>query len=145
MADVKMVDIDGSQWAMKDQEARNKNTEIEQLLKTKVVADISIVLNSGNSANEARITSIQKFGKVYTGLIIIENLNASNVGTLNRANVGTVNINVLNNAYSIGFDYHSGKSVRIRISPEKNFSIEESSGVSNGTNGIRASITWIEP
>ena len=31
MADVKIVDIDGSQWAMKDQEARNKVTELETL------------------------------------------------------------------------------------------------------------------
>lgn len=30
MADVKTVDIDGSQWSMKDQEARNKITELEE-------------------------------------------------------------------------------------------------------------------
>lgn len=32
MADVKIVDIDGSQWAMKDQEARNKIAELETLV-----------------------------------------------------------------------------------------------------------------
>ena len=145
MQDVKIIDIDNVQWNMKDQEARNKIAEMEQLLKTENVNDIQIILNSGNSAGEARIVSIQKFGKIYIGLIIIENLIADNIGTLNRVNVGTVNINVLNNAYSIGFDYHSGKNVRIRISPEKNISIEESGGVSSGRNGIRAQITWIEP
>ena len=30
MADVKIVDIDGSQWNMKDQEARNKIAELEE-------------------------------------------------------------------------------------------------------------------
>lgn len=144
MADVKIVDIDGSQWNMKDQVARDKITEIEQLLKPETVTDIPIVLNSGNSADEARITSIQKFGKVYVGLIILENINASNIGTLNRANVGTINMNVLSNTYSIGFDYKSGKTVRIRVGPDKNITIEESSGITNGNNGIRASITWIE-
>src|SRR5574344_1933683 len=144
MADVKIVDIDNVQWNMKDQEARNKITEIEQLLKTETVNDIPINLNSGNSANEARVTSIQKYGKIYIGLIIIENLTANNIGTLNRANVGTVNINVLNNTYSLGFDYHSGKIVRIRVDPEKNITFEESAGVSNGINGIRAQITWSE-
>ena len=145
MQEVKIIDIDNVQWNMKDQEARNRIAEMEQLLKIENVNDIQIILNGGNSANEARITSIQKFGKIYIGLIIIENLIADNIGTLNRVNVGTVNINVLNNAYSIGFDYHSGKTVRIRVSPEKIFSIEESSGVSSGSNGIRAQITWIEP
>ena len=145
MADVKIVDIDGSQWSMKDQVARDRIAEIEQLLKTEVVNEVQINLNSGNSAAEARITSIQKFGKMYIGLIIIENINANNVGTLNSVNVGTANINVLNNTFSLGFDYKSGKTVRIRVNPDKNITIEESSGVSNGNNGIRAPITWIEP
>ena len=145
MADVKIVDIDGSQWNIKDQEARNKIAEIEQLLKTEVIDNIPINLNSGNSADETRITSIQKFGKMYVGLIIIENINASNVGTINRVNVGTVNINTLNSTYALGFDYKSGKTVRIRINPDKSITIEESSGVPNGNNGIRAPITWIEP
>ena len=144
MADVKIVDIDSFQWNIKDQEARNKIAEIEQLLKTETVGDIPINLNSGNSADEARITSIQKYGKIHIGLIIIENLTASNIGTLNRVNVGTVNINVLDNTYSLGYDYHSGKIIRIRVAPGKTFHIEESNGVSNGKNGIRAQITWIE-
>ena len=144
MAEVAKIDIDGIQWDIKDQVARDKITEIEQLLKTEVINNIPINLNSGNSANEARITSIQKFGKMYMGLIVIENINASNVGTLNRVNVGTININVLNSTYTLGFDYKSGKTVRIRINPDKSITFEESSGVSNGNNGIRAPITWIE-
>ena len=40
MADVKIVDIDGSQWNMKDQEARNKITEI--LNKLSQVSDIKL-------------------------------------------------------------------------------------------------------
>ena len=145
MADVKIIDIDNVQWNMKDQEARNKIIEIEQLLKTEVVADIPIVLNSGNSADNARIISIQKFGKMYIGLIVIENANANNIGTLNRANLGTVNINVLSNTFSLGFEYKSGKTVRIKVGSDKSISIEESVGVSNGNNGIRAPITWLEP
>ena len=145
MQDVKIVDIDNEQWNMKDQEARNKIAEIEQLLKTKVVADIPIVLNSGNSASQMKIISIQKFGKMYTGLILIENLNAKNIGTLNRADIGTVNINVLADAYSLGYDYQSGNTIRIRVTPDKKIFIEESRGVANGSNGIYAQITWIEP
>ena len=142
---VHTLDIDGSQWELQDGEARNRIAEMEQLLKTEKVNDIPINLNSGNNADEARIISIQKFGKIYIGLIIIENLTADNIGTLNRVNVGTVNINVLSDTYSIGFDYHSGKIVRIKVSPDKKISIEESYGVSSRNNGIRAQITWIEP
>ena len=36
MADVKIVDIDGSQWAMKDQEARNKIATLETEINTNI-------------------------------------------------------------------------------------------------------------
>lgn len=36
MADVKTVDIDGSQWSMKDQEARDKITTLETEVNTNI-------------------------------------------------------------------------------------------------------------
>lgn len=44
MADVKTVDIDGSQWSMKDQEARNKIVELE----TKTTIKITNKINEKN-------------------------------------------------------------------------------------------------
>ena len=41
MADVKIVDIDGSQWAMKDQDARDRITELETKTTIKVTNKIS--------------------------------------------------------------------------------------------------------
>lgn len=40
MADVKIVDIDGSQWDMKDQVARNKNAELEEKTTVKITKKI---------------------------------------------------------------------------------------------------------
>ena len=142
---VNTLDIDGTQWEIQDVEARNKIAEVEYLLKTENVNDIQINLNSDNSARQAIIKSIQKFGKMYIGLISIENLTANNIGKLERVNVGTVNINVLNYTYSLGFDYYSGSIVRFCIAPDKKISIEESKGVANSSNGILAPITWFEP
>lgn len=41
MADVKIVDIDGSQWSMKDQEARNKITTLEEKTTVKITVKIN--------------------------------------------------------------------------------------------------------
>lgn len=142
---VHTLDIDGSQWEMQDVEARNRIAGIEQLLKPETVNDIPINLNSGNSASQVRIKSIQKFGKMYIGLIVIENLSAANVGTLKRVNVGTVNVNVLTDTYSLGFDFFNNKTVRFRIDSDKKIYIEESLGVPKGNNLMLAQITWIEP
>lgn len=45
MADVKIVDIDNVQWNMKDQEARNKNTEQDEKI-TNLIAEIGEIKNN---------------------------------------------------------------------------------------------------
>ena len=47
MADVKIVDIDGSQWSIKDQEARTQTNEI----KTKLSEIINTVFNGASTFN----------------------------------------------------------------------------------------------
>ena len=141
---VNTLDIDGTQWELQDVEARNRIAGVEQLLKVEAVGDIPIILNSGNSANQASVKSIQRFGKIHLGLIYIDRLVAKNIGTLYRVDIGTVNINVLQDTYSLGYDNQSGKTVRIRIGKNKNIYFEESLGVSSGNNGIFSPITWIE-
>ena len=47
MADVKIVDIDGSQWNMKDQEARNKIANLENMLQTKANEIKAEIIGSG--------------------------------------------------------------------------------------------------
>lgn len=75
MADVKTVDIDGSQWAMKDQEARGKITELETLVNklkadTEVTELNDIVLGSGVKF----LGTVIKVGKQVTvsGALLVE-------------------------------------------------------------------------
>ena len=49
MADVKIVDIDNVQWNMKDQEARNKITNLENALQTKANEIKAEIIGSGIS------------------------------------------------------------------------------------------------
>lgn len=47
MADVKIVDIDNVQWNMKDQEARNKIANLENMLQTKANEIKAEIIGSG--------------------------------------------------------------------------------------------------
>lgn len=47
MADVKIVDIDNVQWNMKDQEARNKIINLENMLQTKANEIKAEIIGSG--------------------------------------------------------------------------------------------------
>ena len=47
MADVKIIDIDNEQWNMKDQEARNKIANLENMLQTKANEIKTEIIGSG--------------------------------------------------------------------------------------------------
>lgn len=58
MADVKTVDIDGSQWSMKDQEARNKIATLETEVNTNIPERFTI--------NENKLNNIYKIANGKT-------------------------------------------------------------------------------
>ena len=67
MADVKTVDIDGSQWNIKDQEARNKITELETLVnKLKADTEVTELNNIVLGAGVRFIGTVIKVGKQVT-------------------------------------------------------------------------------
>ena len=90
MADVKIVDIDGSQWAMKDQEARNQISELKSEIQYKIViteeiinSDISITEKapefpayfvfqniSNKPTSDAILFQVTQSDEIYQGLII---------------------------------------------------------------------------
>ena len=90
MADVKTVDIDGSQWSMKDQEARNKVFELKSEIKYKIVvteeiinSDIAITKKSpefsayfatlkinNKPTSNAILFQVTQPDEIYQGLII---------------------------------------------------------------------------
>lgn len=144
MADAKIVNIKGVQWELKDEVARNKITEINQLLNIESVADIPIVLNSGYTATVANIQDIQKYGRLYKGLLYIDNISGSNIGTTSSILIGKIDRNVLGGNFALGLDYLTGKVARILLSGDGYVHIAESLGINNGNNRIRTPIIWFE-
>ena len=74
MADGKTVDIDGSQWSMKDQEARHKIATIENNQIPIALEDTPITLKSGYTALYAKFFRHQKVGKIHFATVSIENI-----------------------------------------------------------------------
>ena len=141
---VNTLDIDGSQWELQDVKARNDIAEIKQLFTVEKVQDINLTLNTGYSASESNIREIQKYGKLYMGLLYIDNLAGQGIGTTITSYISKINISLKQNVYAIGIEYLSSKPVRVAISSNGLISISESPGVTNGTNCFRVPITWIE-
>lgn len=139
-----ILDIDGTQWEIQDAEARNKITVIEDFLTAKEMPDISITLNNGYSVSTKSINYVQKYGKLYTGLLFIDDLEGNYIGTNNIAAFGKVNISLNQRVDAIGIEYLNSKPVRLSIEKNGDINMQESAGITPGKNRIRIPITWLE-
>lgn len=144
MEKVLMIDIQGEQWAIKDQEATENINAIKEQLTPKKTGNISIALKEGYSAAATLIANTIQFGRIHIGNIFINNISGNNIGTINKAKIGTVSIKPLDIINAICFDYKTGKIVRVGIQENGDFDFLESLGVPNGDNSIRGQIVWIE-
>ena len=141
---VNTLDIDGTQWELQDVGARNDIATINQLLKIETIADIPIVLNSGYTATEAKIQDIQKYGKLYKGLLYIDNISGENIGTTYSILIGKIGRNVLGSNYALGLEYLTSNIARFLLATGGDIYIAESLGINNGNNRIRTPIIWFE-
>ena len=93
MADVKTVDIDGSQWSMKDQVARDKIAELEEKTTVKVTVKINeknVKLNLVEINNE-KFLQLHCDGLNWTGTIgetVASFIQDFNMNTVLRCSVG---------------------------------------------------------
>ena len=144
MADASIIDIGGTQWNVKDKQARNDIEAIKQSMTVGTMPNIEITLNNGYSATEKYITQIQKYGKLCMGLLFIDNLSGEHIGTNDVANFGKANMSLNAGVHSIGIEYFSSMPVRASIGETGNLALLESKGITDGDNRLRIPIIWIE-
>lgn len=144
MEKASIIDIQGVQWAIKDQEATDNINAIKEQLTPKKNPRISIEMNVGYSANTALILNIVQFGRIHIGNIFIDNISGNNIGTINEAKFGKVSFKPFDLIHALCFDYETGKIARFGIQPNGDVSFLESLGIPNGNNKIRGQIVWIE-
>ena len=145
MADASIIDIKGVQWNIKDKQARNDIEVLKQLMTAEQMPNIEITLNNGYSAETKEIRYIQRYGKLYMGLMFIDNLSGVNVGTNDVASFGKANISLVTGTYAMGIEYFSSKPVRSSITKTGDLALQESAGVTDGDNRLRIPVIWIEP
>lgn len=142
---VNTLDIDGTQWEIKDQTARNDIEAIKQSMTVETLPAIEITLNNGYSATIKNITNVQRYGKLYMGLLFIDNLSGKNIGTNEIAEFGKVNISLAVGTYAMGIEYFSSMPVRSSINRTGVLALQESKGIVDGDNRLRIPVIWIEP
>lgn len=139
-----ILDIDGTQWEMQDLTARNDIAIIKDFLTVKNLPNIEIKINIGYSASTNHIEYIQRYGKLYSGLLFIDNLSGKNIGTNEVADFGKINISLNRRIDAVGIEYLSSKPIRLSIGKNGTLNMQESAGVTSGNNRIRIPLIWFE-
>lgn len=134
MADASIIDIGGTQWNVKDKEARDKITVIEDILTVKDLPDLIINKNPAYSWASLKLYNHYAFGKIHFVYVRLQNISGSGIGSSNSARIGLLNIKPVKETSFMLFDYVNGKTMRCYLEKEGYFNIGESNGVSSGNN-----------
>ena len=134
MADASIIDIGGVQWNIKDKEARDKITVIEDFLTTKVLPNPTFIRNTSYSWKDFKLNNHYSFGKIHFIYIRLQNVSGSGIGTTNSAKLGEIDILPAKLTSFMLFDYVNGKTMRCYLETDGSLYIGESNGVSSGNN-----------
>ena len=145
MALVKIVDIDGVQWEMKDQTARNKIANLEENNITQDLPDINITLKEGYEAQEMSISQHYSYGKIHFATIRLKNIKGENLGTHLTAIMASLNMYPKKTTSFLINDYKNRAILRCIINPDGTLEIGESTGLIPGDNDCIGEIIFAEP
>lgn len=134
MANASIIDIGGTQWNVKDREARDKITVIEDLLTTKILSNPTITRSPGTSWTAFNIQNHYSFGKIHFIYIRLQNVSNGNIGSKNSVSVCKFDIMPIRETSFMLFDYVNGRTMRCYFQTNGEFTIGESNGVSSGNN-----------
>lgn len=145
MADASIIDIGGTQWNVKDKEARDRITTIEDILTVKDLPNLIINRNPDYSWSSLEIYNHYSFGKIHFIYIRLQNVRGSSIGSTYSAKIGLLNIKPKKETSFMMFDYVNGRTMRCYLDVEGYFTIGESNGVSSGNNICFGELIFAEP
>lgn len=144
MQDVKIVDIDNVQWNIKDQEARNKIANLENLFIAEDLPDVVIELNTGYTAMDIQGYAHYKIGKIHFVTFLIRELAGNAIGTGNTAMVAKTNLRPKKETSFLMNDYKNKATLRCYINTDGTLAVAESMGSVSGSNTSYGELIFAE-
>lgn len=145
MADVKIIDIDGEQWNIKDQESRKKIATIEENISTQDLQNAQITIKNGYTCKAIRIDNHYKASKIHFAAVSIDNLSGKYVGTDGTIQIAHTNLIPKKYTNFILRDAVTATVVRCALEINGDITLSESNGIKEGANVLRGEIIFAEP
>ena len=144
MANAAKIDIQGVQWELKDQNARNRIAVLEEAISVKDLQDIKINMKSGYTATTKDIYAHYSVGKIHFMTLRIDNLAGSNIGTSVTANIGSINLYPKKETSFLLNDYMNRAILRCYLFTDGTIAVGESVGVVSGSNSCYGELIFAE-
>lgn len=145
MADASIIDIGGTQWNVKDKEARDRITVVEDILTVKDLPNPTLIRIPDYSWTSLQLYNHYSFGKIHFIYIRLQNVKGDAIGSSNSAKIGLLNIKPKKETSFMLFDYVKGRVMRCYLDVEGFIYIGESNGVSSGNNICFGELIFAEP
>lgn len=144
MANAAKIDIQGVQWELKDQNARDRITALEESLIPQSLEDVNIEMNVGFTATDAKMLFHYKVGKIHFARIELRNISGGQIGTSETTRFGIINIHPKKGTSFLLNDYENKAILRCQLDTDGSISIGESVGVVQGKNVCLGEIIFAE-
>ena len=145
MAEVKTIDIDGIQWEIKDQTARNKIAEIEKNISTQDLPDAKLDIDKDCNVLSIEANNHYKIGKIHFIQIHIINIASINIGTHTTARVASSELIPKKDTSFILLDNKAPATARGFLGPDGSIYLGETVGIQSGDNDMYGEIIFAEP
>ena len=141
---VNTLDIDGTQWTIRDEEARKKIADLENNAIAQDLGNVSIDILQGYKAVDAYMFNHYKIGKIHFMSVVLTNIEGENIGSTSTATIAKTNLRPKNQTYFVLNDYQNNATLRCQINKDGTLDIGESVGVVPGSNQSLGQLIFAE-
>ena len=134
MADASIIDIGGVQWNVKDKDARDRITVIENAITFEILEDPTFIKNPNITFNIFQRYNHYRIGKIHFLYLRIQNINGSGFGTTNPIMIAKLNIGTIKQTSFKLYNEVNKLLVKCSLNTNGNFEIIDSSKISKGNN-----------
>lgn len=141
---VNTLDIDGTQWEITDNQARQDIINLKSSTERSFIGTISLNLKPGFTATSANISYFHKFGKLYFGSFSIVNLNGDGMGTEAVIDFAEIPITLWHSVQFTLTDVNKNYSVLGTIDTKRNVKIYSTNRLEKGINSFTGFVMFFE-
>lgn len=134
MADASIIDIGGTQWNVKDKDARDRIAVLENDITFEILEDPTFFKIPNISFTILQRYNHYRIGKVHFLYLRLQNINGGNIGTTTPTPIVKLNVGTIKQTSFKLYNDVNKLLVKCSIKTDGVITIEDSSKISKGNN-----------